>query len=134
VPYETQHSIAIGGDFAYQVRFPDAGPYWYHPHICEDCGLYMGLHRNFVVEPADPDYWPPVNRDFVVTVDDVLLEDGQTTSYNLANFVAMGRFGNVMLTGDETNLERVARAGEVVRFYSKNRANTPQFNVALRTG
>ena len=131
--HETQDAIAIGGDFTYQVRFPDAGLYWYHPHIREDYGLDMGLYGNLVVEPADPDYWPPVNREFVVTLDDVLLEDGQITPYNLdgPNFVAMGRFGNVMLTGGESNLELNARAGEVVRFYFTNTANTRLFNVAI---
>jgi FtsP/CotA-like multicopper oxidase with cupredoxin domain len=131
--HETQAPIAIGGDFTYQVRFPDAGLYWYHPHIREDYGLDMGLYGNLVVEPADPDYWPPVNREFVVTLDDVLLEDGQITPYNLdgPNFVAMGRFGNVMLTGGESNLELNARAGEVVRFYFTNTANTRLFNVAI---
>lgn len=96
--HETQDPIAIGGDFTYQVRFPDAGLYWYHPHIREDYGLDMGLYGNIVVEPADPDYWPPVNREFVVTLDAVLLEEGQITPYNLdgPNFVAMGRFGNVI--------------------------------------
>ena len=133
VPYETQDPIAIGGDFTYQVRFPDAGLYWYHPHIREDYGLDMGLYGNLVVEPGDPDYWPPVNREFVITLDDVLLEEGQITPYNLdgPNFVAMGRFGNVMLTGGESNLEHNARAGEVVRFYFTNTANTRIFNVGI---
>ena len=43
----------------------------------------------------------------------------------------MGRFGNVMLTGGETDLALEARAGEVVRFYFTNTANTRLFNVAL---
>ena len=133
VPHETQEPIAIGGDFTYQVRFPDPGLYWYHPHIREDYGLDMGLYGNLVVVPAEADYWPPVNREIVVTLDDVLIEDGQMAAYNLAGptFVAMGRFGNVMLTGGETNLGLEAQAGEVVRFYFTNTANTRLFNVAL---
>ena len=44
----------------------------------------------------------------------------------------MGRFGNVMLTGGETDLDaRRADAGEVVRFYFTNTANTRLFNVAI---
>ena len=43
----------------------------------------------------------------------------------------MGRFGNVMLVGGETDLSLRARAGEVVRFYLTNTANTRVFNVAL---
>ena len=133
VPHETQEPIAIGGDFTYQVRFPDPGLYWYHPHIREDYGLDMGLYGNLVVDPAEADYWPPVNREVVVTLDDVLVEDGQIAAFNLAGptFVAMGRFGNVMLTGGETNLGLDAQAGEVVRFYFTNTANTRLFNVAL---
>ena len=43
----------------------------------------------------------------------------------------MGRFGNVMLVGGETDLSLSARAGEVVRFYLTNTANTRVFNVAV---
>ena len=133
VPHETQAPIAVGGDFTYQVRFPDAGLYWYHPHIREDYGLDMGLYGNLIVEPVDDDYWPPVNREHVVTLDDVLVEDGQIAPYNVdgPTHVAMGRFGNVMLTAGETNLGLGANAGEVVRFYFTNTANTRLFNVAL---
>ena len=60
VPHETQAPIAVGGDFTYKLRFPDAGLYWYHPHIREDYGLDMGLYGNIVVDPTDDDYWPPV--------------------------------------------------------------------------
>jgi FtsP/CotA-like multicopper oxidase with cupredoxin domain len=134
VPYETQDPIPIGGDFTYRLRFPDAGLYWYHPHIREDYGLDMGLYGNILVEPRESNYWAPVNREIVVTLDDILIEDGKVAAYNDAGptHVAMGRFGNVMLTRGETSLEDVAQAGEVVRFYFTNTANTRLFNVALR--
>jgi FtsP/CotA-like multicopper oxidase with cupredoxin domain len=133
VPYETQDPIAIGGEFEYRLRFPDAGLYWYHPHIREDYGLDMGLYGNIVVVPADADEWGPVDREVVVTLDDVLVEDGQLAAYHVdgPNFVAMGRFGNVMLTGGETSLGLAATAGEVVRLHLTNTANTRLFNVAL---
>ena len=133
VPFETQSPIEIGGEFTYRLRFPDAGLYWYHPHIREDYGLDMGLYGNIVVEPADADYWPAVDREVVVTLDDVLVEDGRIAAFHEAGptHVAMGRFGNVMLTGGETNLALDARVGEVVRFYFTNTANTRLFNVAL---
>ncbi len=137
VPFETQAPIPVGGgQFTYRLTFPDAGLYWYHPHIREDYGLDMGLYGNIVVAPADADYWPPVNRDVVVTLDDVLVEDGSIVAFNQSGptHVAMGRFGNVMLTGGEANLELIARTGEVVRFYFTNTANTRLFNVALPGG
>jgi len=49
------------------VRFPDAGFYWYHPHIREDFGLEMGLYGTIVVEPSDPGYWPDVDRQVAIT-------------------------------------------------------------------
>ena len=133
VPFETQPPIEIGGEFTYRLRFPDAGLYWYHPHIREDYGLDMGLYGNIVVEPAEPDYWPAVDREVVVTLDDVLVEDGRIAAFHEAGptHVAMGRFGNVMLTGGETNLALEAQVGEVARFYFTNTANTRLFNVAL---
>src|SRR5207248_9897428 len=136
VPYETQDPIPVGGTFTYRLRFPHPGLYWYHPHIREDYGLDMGLYGNIVVVPADEDYWAPVNREVVVTVDDVLIEDGKIAPFHEAgpNYVAMGRFGNVMLTGGEADLRLAARAGELVRFYLTNTANTRIFNVRLPGG
>ena len=67
----------IGGRYSCTVAFPDPGLYWYHPHIREDYGQEMGLYGNVIVEPADPDYWAPVNREWVLTLDDVLIEDGR---------------------------------------------------------
>ncbi len=133
VPYETQAPIPIGGEFTYRLRFPDPGLYWYHPHVREDYGLEMGLYGNIVVVPADDDYWPPANREVVVTLDDVLVEDGHIAAFHQGGptHVAMGRFGTVMLTGGEQDLALDARVGEVVRFYLTNTANTRLFNVAL---
>ena len=82
--------------------------------------------------PLDGDYWPPVDREHVVTLDDVLVEDGRIAPFNVdgPTHVAMGRFGNVMLTAGDTDLALSATAGEVVRFYFTNTANTRLFNVA----
>jgi FtsP/CotA-like multicopper oxidase with cupredoxin domain len=136
VPHETQDPIATGGRFTYRLRFPDAGLYWYHPHIREDYALDMGLYGSIIVDPADDDHWPAVNREHVVTLDDVLVEDHQITPFGLdgPTHVAMGRFGNVMLTGGETTLDLHANAGEVVRFYFTNTANTRLFNIAVPGG
>jgi FtsP/CotA-like multicopper oxidase with cupredoxin domain len=133
VPHETQAPIPVGEEFAYRLRFPDAGLYWYHPHVREDYGLDMGLYGNIVVDPAEEDYWAPVNREAVVTLDDVLVEDGRIAPYNVdgPNFVAMGRFGNVMLTAGHRFLNIDAHAGEVMRFYFTNTANTRLFNVSV---
>jgi len=131
--HETQQPIPTGGDFSCRVQFPDPGLYWYHPHIREDYGQEMGLYGNVVVVPGDPDYWPPVHRELVLTLDDVLIEEGKVAPFSRTetNYAAMGRFGNVLLIAGEPHLDLVARQGEVVRLYLTNTANTRVFNVAL---
>jgi FtsP/CotA-like multicopper oxidase with cupredoxin domain len=133
VPHETQAPIPVGGRFSYRVQFPDAGLYWYHPHIREDYTQELGLYGNILVEPTDPDYWPPVDRELVLTVDDLLVEDGQIAPFSRSetSYAAMGRFGNVFLTGGDPDLHLEARAGEVVRLWLTNTANTRVFNLAL---
>jgi FtsP/CotA-like multicopper oxidase with cupredoxin domain len=130
--HDTQAPIPVGETFTYQVHVPDAGVYWYHPHIREDYGQELGLYGNILVTPSAPDYWAPANRELLVTLDDILIEDGRIAAFgDETSHVAMGRFGNVMLIAGETDLQLDAKRGEVVRFYLTNTANTRVFNVAL---
>jgi FtsP/CotA-like multicopper oxidase with cupredoxin domain len=133
VPHETQAPIPVGGQFTYRIQFPDAGLYWYHPHIREDYTQELGLYGNILVVPSEGDYWPPANRDLLLTVDDLLLEDGQIAPFSPTetSYAAMGRFGNVFLVGGQPDLRLQARAGEVVRLWLTNTANTRVFNLAL---
>src|ERR671910_804338 len=134
VPEETQEPIPPGGSFSYRLRFPDPGLYWYHPHIREDFAQEMGLYGTIVVEPSVPSYWPPVDRQMTVTLDDVLIEDGRMAPFRRSGptFTAMGRFGNVMLINGETEYSGEAAWREVVRLYLVNTANTRIFNFGLR--
>jgi FtsP/CotA-like multicopper oxidase with cupredoxin domain len=133
VPHETQQPIPIGGSFTYRLQFPDPGLYWYHPHIREDYTQEMGLYGNIIVKPTEPGYWPAANRDVVLTLDDVLLEDGKIAAFSVAetNYAAMGRYGNLLLIGGQTDLTVTARAGEVLRLWLTNTANSRVFNVRL---
>src|SRR5438270_8693114 len=126
--------VPIGGTFTYQVRFPDPGLYWYHPHLREDYAQEMGLYGTIVVEPADPSYWPAVDRQLTLTLDDLLVEDGQIAPFRRSGptFTAMGRFGNVLLINGQTAFLDEAALGEVVRLYLVNTANTRIFNFAVR--
>jgi FtsP/CotA-like multicopper oxidase with cupredoxin domain len=133
VPEETQAPIPHGGTFTYRLQFPDPGFYWYHPHIREDFAQEMGLYAGIIVEPSDPDYWPPVDRQLAITLDDVLIEEGQMAPFHRSGptYTAMGRFGNVMLINGETQYRAEARVGEVVRLHLVNTANTRIFNFGL---
>jgi FtsP/CotA-like multicopper oxidase with cupredoxin domain len=130
---ETQRPMPVGGSFTYRLRFPDPGVYWYHPHVREDYGQEMGLYGNILVAPSEPDYWPPVNRELTLTLDDILLEDGRVAPFSRSEstYTAMGRFGNVLLVNGDPDLSLAARQGEVARFYLTDTANTRVFNVGI---
>ena len=82
--------------------------------------------------PADPDYWAPVDREFIVTLDDVLVEDGQDRAVPRAPAHLRGH-GPLRQRHAHRRRDRLSargQAGEVVRFYLINTANTRIFNVA----
>jgi FtsP/CotA-like multicopper oxidase with cupredoxin domain len=133
VPVDTQAPIEIGGAFSYRLRFPDPGFYWYHPHLREDYGQEMGMYGTIIVEPADPAYWPRVDRQLAITLDDLLIEDGMIAPFNRSGptHTAMGRYGNILLVNGEERLDEHVALGEVVRLHLVNTANTRLFNVAI---
>ena len=129
----TQDPIPVGSTFTYRLSFPDAGIYWYHPHIREDYGQEMGLYGNIIVTPSDREYWSSVNREFALTLDDILIEEGKVAPFNRTHptYTAMGRFGNTLLANGEIEPAIDVRQGEVVRLYLTNTANTRVFNIAI---
>ena len=133
VPDLTQKPVAPGQRFTYRLRFPDAGIYWYHPHVREDIQQDLGLYGNLMVRSPRPDYFSPTHREEVLMLDDLLLDDnglipfGDTTTTH----ALMGRFGNVMLVNGEPRYSLSVRRGEVVRFFLTNVSNTRTFNLSF---
>ena len=128
-----QAPIPTGGRFTYHLRFPDAGLFWYHPHIREDYAQEHGLYGNIIVDPSDAAYWGPVNRELVLVLDDILIEDGMIAPFSQSqpNRTAMGHFGNVMLTNGETDYRAPVNRGEVVQLFITNTANVRVFNLRI---
>jgi len=132
VPGLTQPPIAPGEVFTYEVKVPDAGMFWYHPHLREDVQQDLGLYGNLWVAPSDPGAYAPVNRDAVLALDDLLVTgDGRLVPWGADHptHALMGRFGNVMLVNGRTDYALEVKRGEVVRFYLTNVANSRTFNV-----
>jgi FtsP/CotA-like multicopper oxidase with cupredoxin domain len=63
VPHQTQEPMSSGDRYTHGLTFPDAGLYWYHPHMREDHAQEMGLYGNIIVEPREPSYWPAADRE-----------------------------------------------------------------------
>jgi len=133
VPGVTQDPVAPGESFRYQIFFEDAGIYWYHPHHREDIQQELGLYGNLLVESLDPDYYGPANRDEVLMLDDLLLDDDGLVDFGegSANYMLMGRFGNTPLVNGEPTYRLDVDRGEVVRFHLTNVSNTRTFNLSF---
>ena len=133
VPDVTQKAVQPGDSFTYTLTFPDAGVYWYHPHMRDDYAIELGLYGNFVVTPESPTYWNKVDREVAIFLDDILIENGKIAPFykDGSDRALMGRFGNVMLVNGETDYTLSAKNGEVIRFYFTNSASVRPFNLAI---
>ena len=133
VPGVTQDPIEVGESFVYELRVPDAGMFWYHPHVREDVQQDLGLYGNLLVSSPDPDYYGPAHREEMLVLDDILMDDQGFIPWGkeAPTHALMGRFGNVMLVNGVTGHALEVRAGEVVRFFMTNVANTRTFNVTF---
>jgi suppressor of ftsI len=131
----TQDAVAPGGTFTYQVRFPDAGLFWYHSHEREDIQQPLGLYGNIVVRPRSASA-SRVNAERILTVGDILLADSAPVPFGAAGptHVLMGRFGNVMLANGAAEYRDTVRRGAVVRYYLTNVSNARVLNLAFGDG
>src|SRR3546814_14041697 len=71
VPGLTQPQIEPGATFGYEFTVPDAGTYFFHPHV--GAQLDRGLYAPLIVE--DPDEPGAYDREVVLVLDDWL--DGE---------------------------------------------------------
>jgi FtsP/CotA-like multicopper oxidase with cupredoxin domain len=133
VPGLTQPPVPAGGTFLYRIRFPDPGIFWYHPHVREDMQQDLGLYGNLLVRSRDSAYFPPANREAVLMLDDLLLDDGGLVPYGreAATHALMGRFGNVLLVNGEPGYRLAVNRGEVVRLFLTNVSSARTFNLSF---
>jgi suppressor of ftsI len=133
VPGVTQGAVATGGAFTYRVHFPDAGIYWYHPHVREDIQQNLGLFGNILVDAPDPTYYDPVNREEVLMLDDVLIDREGLFPFGTEapTFTVMGRFGNVFLVNGAPDYRLNVPRGAVVRFFLTDASNSRTYNLSF---
>ena len=129
----TQSAVRPGEHFLYRVRFRDAGIYWYHPHVREDIQQELGLSGNILVASASPAYWNRVNREEVLLIDDLLLDERGVVPFGreAPTHALAGRSGNVTLVNGEPRWSLTVHRGEVVRFHLTNAANARIFNLSF---
>ena len=133
VPGVTQEPVQPGERFTYTVHFPDAGIYWYHPHVRVDIQQDLGLYGNMLVRHPASDYFSPVNREEAVMLDDLLVDERGLFPFGEERAIQtlMGRFGNLLLVNGEPHYSLEVERGSVVRFFLTNVSNTRTFNLSF---
>jgi FtsP/CotA-like multicopper oxidase with cupredoxin domain len=133
VPGVTQEPVTAGESFVYRVHFPDAGVYWYHPHVREDVEQAAGLFGNMIVDSPDKDYYAPVNSEQVLMLEDLLMNGDTLIPFGKPgpDFALMGRVGNTLLVNGEPDFALQASQGEVIRFYLTNVSSSRTYNLSF---
>ncbi len=122
-----QKRMKPGESFTYELSFPDAGVFWYHPHVREDYTQEMGLYGNYHV--TEDGYWNPVDKEEFLVLDD--FSENDPFYKDLTNKTLMGRFGNILLINNQEHFTMKAKTGERIRFYVTNTANTRTFQFSI---
>jgi FtsP/CotA-like multicopper oxidase with cupredoxin domain len=116
VPHLTQPPIAAnGGRFVYEFDLPDAGTYWYHPHLASPEQVGRGLYGALIVEEREP---PRVDRDVVWVLSDWRLDREARPVEDFRNFMDSshaGRIGNTVTVNGAVRESFAVRAGERIR-------------------
>ena len=116
VPHLTQPPIAAkGGRFTYEFELPDAGTFWYHPHLGSAEQVARGLAGALIVEEREP---PAVDRDLIWLLSDWRLDRDARIVPNFGNAMDAshaGRIGNTVTLNGAIPETFAVRAGERIR-------------------
>ena len=130
VPGVTQKPIPKDGRILYEFDLPDAGTYWYHPHLGNPEQVSRGLYGALIVEERDP---PPADRDVVWVLSDWELNHEARIDEEFSSPMAAshdGRIGNSVTLNGGMPESFAVRAGERIRLRLINCASARIF--ALR--
>ena len=133
VPGLTQDPVPPGGTFEYEVHFPDAGLYWYHPHHREEVQQDLGLYGNMIVRPPAFEALPFVSTEEILVLDDLTVAPTGNVPYgsDATNYMLMGRFGNVPLINGEERVELHVARFDTLRLFVTNVSNTRTWNMSV---
>ncbi|HZF48806.1 MAG TPA: multicopper oxidase family protein [Polyangiaceae bacterium] len=131
-PGHSQPEVMPGGSFEYDFVLPDAGLYWYHPHLHSAAQVGFGLYGALLVEdPADPS---DLGDELVLVLSDMgVREDGTLEDPESGGDFGtlFGREGDALLVNGKRNPTLIARAGLRQRWRLVNAAKSRYFQVTI---
>ena len=126
-----QSPVMPGGTFTYDFVVPEAGSYWYHPHVRANEQVEKGLYGPIVIRDGKA---PRYDRERYLLLDDILLNGNAFAPFMASHPEVMhGRFGNILLANGSgaEGLTDIARLGEVERWRIVNTSNARTMTLKL---
>lgn len=135
VPGASQPPVPPGGTFTYDFIVPDAGLFWYHPHVMSAAQVGFGLYGPLLV--SDPDDPVKVPDELVLVLSDIATDDNGTLhpadSGGLVGAL-LGREGNHVLVNGKVSPTLTVRDGALQRWRIVNAAKSRYFELVLGDG
>ncbi len=132
----TQNPVPPGESFDYVFAVPDAGTYWYHPHLDSSRQVEHGLYGPLIVEEETP---LEDVEDITLVLDDWLINDDGTLNQEAFGDIRIaahgGRLGNWFTVNGKSRPRLSAAAGKRLRLRLVNCSNArvmyPQIKGAI---
>jgi FtsP/CotA-like multicopper oxidase with cupredoxin domain len=135
VPGASQPPVEPGGTFTYDFVVPDAGLFWYHPHVMSAAQVGFGLYGPLLVE--DPNDTVKVADELVLVLSDIATDDdGKLHPADSGGILGalLGREGNHVLVNGRVRPTVTARDGALQRWRIVNAAKSRYFELVLGDG
>ncbi|MFT4702704.1 MAG: FtsP/CotA-like multicopper oxidase with cupredoxin domain [Bradymonadia bacterium] len=132
-----QEPVDVGESFTYEFVVPDAGTFWYHPHVRANEQVERGLYGPIIVRD------PSVERvaiERVVIADDLLLSGDTFAPFMASGMEGLhGRTGNVLVGNGTVEIlpdggELGAVQGTVELWHIINTSNARTFSLSVDGG
>ncbi len=130
----TQTPTPPGGTFRYEFDVPDAGTYWYHPHIRSSAQVGFGLYGALVVEDVQEAPEEVRVPDVALVLSDIGIEaDGTLTPADSSGSFGdyFGREGNTLLVNGRILPALKVRPGVAQRWRVVNASRSRYWKFAL---
>jgi FtsP/CotA-like multicopper oxidase with cupredoxin domain len=133
VPGVSQPEVPPGGSFTYDFVVPDAGLFWYHPHVMSAAQVGFGLYGALLVD--DPNEKIDVADQLVLVLSDIEIDEAtgalESPESGGSAGMAFGREGNHLLVNGRQRSHMRARSGVPQRWRIVNTAKSRFFEVDL---
>ncbi len=130
VPGVSQPPVEPGGSFTYDFVVPDAGLFWYHPHVMSAAQVGFGLYGALLVEDRED----RLDADqLVLVLSDIAIDDarGELESPDSGGILGalFGREGNHVLVNGRKRPTATIRSGALQRWRIVNSAKSRYFQI-----